>query len=188
MAVLMFAKRALFSLQKKLVRCQMNSKDVTIISIVGKKNAGKTTLISDLIPKLKARGHTVGTLKYNINKFDIDHEGKDTYKYFHSGADSIALTSKDKLAFVRKLPNPLKLNEIIETYLNNVGIALVEGYRENNYPRIRIVDSQESKTAKEDSDNELLLLKENLKTKRFSSKDISKALDFIEKKFKCSNI
>ena len=159
----------------------MSSKDTTIISIVGKKNAGKTTLISDLIPKLKERGHTVGTLKYNISKFDIDHEGKDTYKYFHSGADSIALTSQDKLAVVKKLPNPLKLNEIIETHLNNVGIVLIEGYRENDYPRIRIIDSQESKTAKEDSDNELLLVKENLKTKRFSIKDINKALDFIKK-------
>jgi molybdopterin-guanine dinucleotide biosynthesis protein B len=158
----------------------MNSKDVTIISIVGQKNIGKTTLINDIIPKLKERGHTVGTLKYHISRFDIDHEGKDTYKYFHSGADSIVLTTQDKLAVVKRLPNPLKLIEIIETYLNDVGIALVEGYRENDYPRIRIVDSQESKTAKEDSDNELLLLKENGKTKRFSSKDISKALGFIE--------
>ncbi len=162
----------------------MSSKDVTIISIAGEKNAGKTTLINDLIPKLKERGHTVGTLKYNVTRFDIDHEGKDTYKYFHSGADSIALTSKDKLAVVRKLSNPLKLNEIIESYLNNVRIALVEGYRENDYPRIRIIDAQESKTAKEDSDNELLLVNERLDTKCFSSKDISKALAFIEKNFK----
>ncbi len=159
----------------------MNSKDVTIISIAGKKNAGKTTLISDLIPKLKERGHTVGTLKYNIRKFDIDHEGKDTYKYFHSGADAITLTSENMLAVVKKLPNPLKLNEIIETHLNNIGIVLIEGYRENDYPIIRIIDPQESKTAKEESGNELLLVKEDLNTKRFSIKDINKALDFIER-------
>ncbi len=159
----------------------MNSKDVTIISIAGKKNTGKTTLINDLIPKLKERGHTVGTLKYNIKKFDIDHEGKDTYKYFHSGADSITLTSQDMLAVVKKLPNPLKLNEIIETHLNNIGIVLIEGYRENDHPKIRIMDLHESKAAKEDSENELLLVKENLKTKRFSINDINKALDFIER-------
>ncbi len=159
----------------------MNSKDVTIISIAGKKNTGKTTLINDLIPKLKERGHTVGTLKYNIRKFDIDHEGKDTYKYFHSGADAITLTSHDMLAVVKKLPNPLKLNEIIETYLNNIEIALIEGYRENDYPTIRITDSQDPKTAKEHSGNELLLVKENLKTRRYSVKDINKAVDFIER-------
>lgn len=159
----------------------MNFEDVTIISIAGKKNTGKTTLINDLIPKLKERGHKVGTLKYNIRKFDIDHEGKDTYKYFHSGADSIALTSDNMLAVVKRLSNPLKLNEIIETYLNNVRIVLVEGYREKDYPRIRIIDPQEANTVKDHSDNELILVKENMETGRFSIKDINNALGFIEK-------
>ncbi len=160
----------------------MSSKDVTIISIAGEKNAGKTTLINDLIPKLKERGHEVGTLKYNIMKFDIDHEGKDTYKYFRSGADAIVLTSQEKLAVIKKLPKPLKLNEIIEMHLSNVGVVLVEGYRKNDCLRIKIVDSQDPKTVNVDPENELLLVKENLETKRFSAKDINMALAFIEKK------
>ncbi len=69
----------------------MSSKDVTIISIAGKQNAGKTTLLKDLIPKLKEQGYRVGTLKYNIRKFDIDHEDKDRHKYSNSGADSLAI-------------------------------------------------------------------------------------------------
>ncbi|MBT3878945.1 MAG: molybdopterin-guanine dinucleotide biosynthesis protein B [Candidatus Scalindua sp.] len=158
----------------------MNSEDVTIISIVGKQNAGKTTLIRDLIPKLKEHEYTVGTLKYNIRKFDVDHEGKDTYKYFHSGADSIALTSHDTLAVVKKVSSPPKLNEIIETHLNDVSVVLVEGYREDDYPRIRLIDSQEAETVNSNSDNELLLVKENPEIGRFSAKDINKALDFIE--------
>ena len=162
----------------------MNSKDVTIISIVGKKNAGKTTLINDLIPKLKERGHTVGTLKYNISKFDIDHKGKDTYKYSHSGADSVVLSSQNKIAVMKKIANPLTLHEIIETHFNDVNVVLVEGYREDDYPRIRIEDSQESKTVKKDSKNELLLIKENQENRCFSTEDINKALDFIGKSLK----
>ncbi len=126
----------------------MNSEDVTIISIVGKQNAGKTTLIKDLIPKLKEQGYRVGTLKYNIRKFDIDHEGKDTYMYFHSGADSVALSSENEIAVMKKVANPPTLHEIIETHLNDVNVVLVEGYREDDYPRIRIIDSQETKTVK----------------------------------------
>lgn len=159
----------------------MNSEEATIISIAGKQNAGKTTLIRDLIPKLKEHGYTVGTLKYNIRKFDIDHEGKDTYKYFQSGADSIALTSHDMLAVVKKVSSPPRLSEIIKTHLNDVGIVLVEGYREDDYPRIRLIDSQEIEAIKSNSDNELLLTKGNSETRRFSEKDINKALDFIEK-------
>jgi len=165
----------------------MSSEDVTIISIAGKQNTGKTTLIRDLIPKLKEHGYTVGTLKYNIRKFDIDHEGKDTYKYYHSGADSVALSSQDTLAVVKKVPEPLKLNEIIETHLHDVSFVLVEGYRKDDYPTIRIVDTQETKTVK-DSDKELLLIKDNPETKRFSAKNVKKALDFIEKKFKYNKI
>ena len=162
----------------------MSSKDVTIISIAGKQNAGKTTLIKDLIPKLKKQGYRVGTLKYNIKKFNIDHEGKDTYKYYHSGADSVALSSENEIAIMKKVANPPTLNEIIETHLNDVNVVLVEGYREDDYPRIRIIDSQDTKTVKKDSKNELLLIKENLENRCFSIEDIDKALDFIEKSLK----
>ncbi len=158
----------------------MNSEDVTIISIVGKQNAGKTTLIRTLIPKLKERGHRVGTLKYNIKEFKIDHEGKDTYKYYHSGADSVVLTSQDKIAVIKRVTDPPGTSETITKYLNDVNIVLVEGYRGEDYPRIKIVDSKETKTDRNEPDNELILIKENLKTKSFSTEDTNKALDFIE--------
>ncbi len=162
----------------------MSSKEVTIISISGKQNAGKTTLIKDLIPKLKEQGYRVGTLKYNIRKFDIDHEGKDTYKYSNSGADSVAISTQNEFVVMKKMATPPTLHEIIETYLNDVNVVFVEGYREDDYPRIRIIDSQETKTVKKDSKNELLLIKENLKNRCFSIEDINKALDFIEKSLK----
>ena len=162
----------------------MNSDEVTIISIVGKQNAGKTTLIKDLIPKLKEQGHRVGTLKYNIRKFDIDHEGKDTYKYSNSGADSVAISTQSEFVVMKKIANPLMLHEIIEAHFNDVDVVLVEGYREDDYPRIRIVDSQDTRTVKIDSKNELLLIKENLKTRCFSIEDINNALNFIEKSLK----
>jgi molybdopterin-guanine dinucleotide biosynthesis adapter protein len=168
----------------------MNSEEVTIISISGKQNAGKTTLIRTLIPKLKERGHRVGTLKYNIKEFKIDHEGKDTYKYYHSGADSVALTSQDKIAIIKRVADPPgRTSEFIAKYLNDVNIVLVEGYRGEDYPRtkdaedfprIKIVDLKETKTDINDSGNELILIREDLETKRFSTEDINKALDFIE--------
>jgi molybdopterin-guanine dinucleotide biosynthesis protein B len=158
----------------------MNSEEVTIISIIGKQNAGKTTLIRTLIPELKERGHRVGTLKYNIKEFKIDHEGKDTYKYYHSGADSIALTSQDEIAIIKRVTDPPGISEIITKYLNDVNIVLVEGYRGDDYPRIKIVDSKETETDSNDPDNELILIREDLETKCFSTEDTNKALDFIE--------
>jgi molybdopterin-guanine dinucleotide biosynthesis protein B len=153
----------------------MNSEEVTIISIIGKQNAGKTTLIRTLIPELKERGHRVGTLKHNIKEFRVDHEGKDTYKYYHSGADSIALTSQDEIAIIKRVTDPPGISEIIAKYLNDVNIVFVEGYKGDDYPSIKIVESKETET-----DNELILIREDLETKCFSTEDTNKALDFIE--------
>ena len=159
----------------------MNFEDVTIISVVGRQNAGKTTLIRGLIPKLKERGYRVGTLKYNIREFEMDHEGKDTYKYLHSGADTVAISSQDEVAVIKKLEAPPQISEIIEKYFNDVSIMLVEGYRSGDYPGIKIVDAQKMEADGNNSDNnELLLVRENLNMGRFSEKDMNKALDFVE--------
>lgn len=159
----------------------MNSEEVTIISIAGKQNAGKTTLLKDLIPKLKEHGHRVGTLKYNIRKFDIDHEGKDTYKYSNSGADSVAISTQSEFVVMKKTANPLTLHEIIKAHFNDVDVVLVEGYREDDYPRIRITGLQDTNTVEADSENELLLVNEKTENRCFSIENIDKALGFIEK-------
>ncbi|MDP6924273.1 MAG: molybdopterin-guanine dinucleotide biosynthesis protein B [Candidatus Scalindua sp.] len=162
----------------------MSSKDVTIISIAGKQNAGKTTLLKGLIPKLKEQGYRVGTLKYNIRKFDIDHEDKDTYKYSNSGADSVAISTQSEFVVMKKTSNPLTLHEIIEAHFNDVDVVLVEGYREDGYPRIRIVDPQDTNAVKTGSKNELLLVNVKTENSCFSIDGINKAMNFIEKALK----
>mgnify|MGYP003983673881 FL=1 len=162
----------------------MSSEEATIISIAGKQNAGKTTLIKDLIPKLKEQGYRVGTLKYNIRKFDIDHEGKDTYKYSSSGADSVAISTQSEFVVMKKTAKPLTLHEIIEAHFSDVDVVLVEGYREDGYPRIRIIDPQDTNAVKTDSENELLLVNEKTENSCFSIDGINRARDFIEKSLK----
>ena len=162
----------------------MNSEEATIISIAGKQNAGKTTLIKDLIPKLKEHGYRVGTLKYNIRKFDIDHEGKDTYKYSSSGADSVAISTQSEFVVMKKTAKPLTLQEIIEAHFSDVDVVLVEGYREDGYPRVRIIDPQDTNAVKTDSENELLLVNEKTENSCFSINGINRARDFIEKSLK----
>jgi len=48
------------------------------VSVVGRKNAGKTTLIERLVPELIARGRRVATIKHDAHDFEIDIPGKDT--------------------------------------------------------------------------------------------------------------
>ena len=85
---------------------------IPIVSIVGKSDAGKTTLLEKLIPELKRRGYRVATIKHDAHQFEIDHPGKDSYRHFHAGADWTIIGSPAKLALVRRLERELSLDEI----------------------------------------------------------------------------
>jgi len=54
-----------------------------LISIVGKSDAGKTTLLEKLVGELKTRGYLIGTIKHDVHGFEIDHEGKDSWRHKH---------------------------------------------------------------------------------------------------------
>lgn len=160
----------------------MNFKRAAVVSIVGKQNIGKTTLISELIPKLKKDGHRVGTFKYNIRKLEIDHERKDTYKYFRSGADTVGISSHDQIAVIKRSEVVPRIEEILEKFFNDVTIVLIEGYRGEGVPKIKILDSLEFDESKKVTKNsELSLCMEGTIRGHFSDCDISKALHFIEK-------
>ena len=57
------------------------AKTVPIISVVGKSNVGKTTLLEKLLPEIKKRGYRVATIKHDVHGFSIDQPGKDTWKH-----------------------------------------------------------------------------------------------------------
>jgi len=44
---------------------------IPIISVVGKSDSGKTTLIERIIPELTKRGYRVATVKHDVHDFDI---------------------------------------------------------------------------------------------------------------------
>ena len=49
-------------------------------------NAGKTTLITKLIPELAKRQVRISVIKHAHHEFDIDYPGKDSYNIRKSGA------------------------------------------------------------------------------------------------------
>ena len=64
-----------------------------VISIVGTSGSGKTTLIERLLPVLLEMGIKVGTINHDDHRFDIDHEGKDTYSLFQAGSMKAVIES-----------------------------------------------------------------------------------------------
>jgi molybdopterin-guanine dinucleotide biosynthesis protein B len=110
---------------------------IPIVSIVGKSDAGKTTLIEKLVPELKRRGYRVATIKHDAHQFEIDHPGKDSYRHFHAGADWTIIGSPAKLALVRRLDRELTLDEIA-ALITDVDLILTEGYKREARRRIEV--------------------------------------------------
>lgn len=115
---------------------------IPIVSIVGKSNSGKTTLIEKLIAELMQRGWRVATIKHNLHGFEIDHEGKDSWRHKKAGAVTTVLASPHRVAVIEDVDTDYELAEIRERYIRNADIILAEGYKGNPHPKIELFRSE----------------------------------------------
>ena len=110
---------------------------IPIVSVVGKSNAGKTTLLEKLIPELKRRGYRVATVKHDAHSFEMDVPGKDTWRHRQAGADLVVISSKDKIAQIRRVAGEVPLMDIAGT-ITDVDIILTEGFKRGPAPKIEV--------------------------------------------------
>ena len=111
---------------------------IPIVSIVGKSNSGKTTLLEKVISDLAARGCRVATIKHNKHGFNIDHEGKDSYRHKKAGAHITVVSSPHQLALVSDVDHDHSFDEIRDKFISGVDIILTEGFKVNDYPKIEV--------------------------------------------------
>ena len=99
-----------------------------LLSIVGKKNSGKTTLVVRLASALTRRGWRVMTIKHGSHTFNMDPVNTDTYRHYHEGgAERVAMISPDKFAFVAHWEQPLAPQEVAARYMADPDLVLCEG-------------------------------------------------------------
>ena len=160
---------------------------VPIVSIVGKSDSGKTTLIEKLIPVLKSRGYRVATVKHDVHGFEMDREGKDTYRHFHSGADAVLISSPNKMALIKRVQEALTLDEIVSRYHPDMDIVITEGFKRLDKPKIEVfrsaVHPEPLCTAE---DNRIALASDTpveVDCPRFDIDDVEAVADFIEQRF-----
>ncbi len=110
-----------------------------VVSIVGKSKSGKTTMVCGLISELKQQGYKVATIKHDVHGFDIDKPGKDTWKHGEAGADTVAISSPDKMAMIEQLEQERSIDEILEKVDDDTDIILTEGYKSGPKPKIEVV-------------------------------------------------
>ncbi len=163
---------------------------VKALSFVAKSGTGKTTLLEKIIARLKERGYKVGVIKHDAHRFDIDHPGKDSHRLTAAGADTMLISSPEKLAMVKKHAEPPSLEELLAIYFADVDIVLTEGFKKSTLPKIELHRKERSATLicrGEEHDPTLLAVASDealdLDVPVLDLNDAEAVTDFIEEKF-----
>lgn len=112
---------------------------VRVTSIIGRHNAGKTTLLVALATEFTRRGKCVMTLKHGSHPVQLDQPGKDTYRHFHEGrAQRVLIEAPGQRILFERAEQEADPETLIRRFLGDAEIVLVEGFRSFDLPKIEV--------------------------------------------------
>ena len=165
---------------------------VPILSFVGRSNSGKTTLIERVIPELVRAGYKVATVKHAGHGFDLDTEGKDSWRHKRAGACATVIACPTRVALIEDLERDQTLGEIRDKYIKGADVILAEGYKGNPFPKIEVFRSELKRELLCGKEDNLLAIASDTKLDTgvpcFDINDIQSIADLIEEKFLKSRV
>ncbi len=113
-----------------------------LLAFVAASGTGKTTLLEQLIPLLRAQGQRLAVIKHTHHDFDIDQPGKDSYRMRAAGAQQVMVASRRRWALLTEhndqRPEP-ELAELVQALDRSVlDLILVEGFKHEAVPKIEL--------------------------------------------------
>jgi molybdopterin-guanine dinucleotide biosynthesis protein B len=160
---------------------------IPIICIVGASDSGKTTFLEKLIPELSQKGYRVGTVKHDVHGFEMDKEGKDTWKHRKAGAQTIAISSPTMIASIRQTDGEMSLEEMVGRYFWQEDLLITEGYKQSHFPKIEVFRSAiEPQPICGAKDNLIAMVTDDAvqsDVPRFGFDDAGKVAEFIEERY-----
>ena len=105
----------------------------------GWSGSGKTTLIEKLIPLFVKRGLRVSLIKHAHHTFDVDKEGKDSWRHRQAGATEVLVTSSRRWVLMHELrgaPEPTFEEQV--KHLSPCDLLLVEGFKHAGIPKLEV--------------------------------------------------
>ena len=154
-----------------------------VISVVGRSNVGKTTLVVKLIAELKRRGYRVATVKHDVHGFEIDTPGKDSWRHAEAGSDIVFIASAQRLAMIRRLDRELTIDEITGM-ARDVDILITEGYKRGDKLKIEVSRKEKGQTLLCEASELLAIASDqpfDLNVPQFDLDDPVSIVDLLEK-------
>jgi molybdopterin-guanine dinucleotide biosynthesis protein B len=114
-----------------------------ILCFVGRSNSGKTTLIERLIPELVLAGYRIATIKHAGHGFELDTEGKDSWRHKRAGASTVIVLSKGSLAMFSDVSDETRIDELRDRFVEqHIDLIIAEGWKSEGYPKIVVLRDQ----------------------------------------------
>lgn len=156
-----------------------------VIGVAGFKNAGKTTLVEKLVRHLTGLGYRVSTVKHAHHDFDIDQEGRDSFRHRKAGASEVAVVSQKRLAVLTEFGDQSEppLSAVLAR-LKPCDLVIVEGYKRDFHDKIEVRNLALSHPPLAGDDSTIVALAasgplENAPVPVFSRDDVTRLADFI---------
>ncbi|MBZ9571467.1 molybdopterin-guanine dinucleotide biosynthesis protein B [Methanobrevibacter sp. TMH8] len=140
-----------------------------IISVVGKKDTGKTSLTVKIIEELRKRDLKVASIKHSHHMLEMDRENTDTWKHKEAGSETVVgIGSRTFFNIAKDLP--LERILFLIKIIDEPDFVVIEGFKNYSYPKIS--------TSKEIVDDFTL---RNIDALNIKDEEIPELVDFIEK-------
>ncbi|MGH7701217.1 MAG: molybdopterin-guanine dinucleotide biosynthesis protein B [Gemmatimonadales bacterium] len=110
-----------------------------MISIIGRKDAGKTTLLVALASELARRKLRVMTIKHGSHPADMDQKGKDTWRHWHEGkAERVVMEAPGQRLILERTAQEADPLTLARRYLDAADLVVVEGFKQAPLPKIEV--------------------------------------------------
>ncbi|WP_192458517.1 molybdopterin-guanine dinucleotide biosynthesis protein MobB [Musicola keenii] len=116
--------------------------DIPLLAIAAHSGTGKTTLLKQIIPRLKNMGIRVGVIKHTHHDMDVDKPGKDSYELRKSGADQTLVASNTRWALMTETPDKQEPNlQFLAGRMDasTLDLILVEGFKYEKIAKIVLI-------------------------------------------------
>ena len=111
---------------------------IPIVSVVGKSESGRTFLIEGLVSGLTSTGYRIATIKHDVHGFQMDREGKDSWRQKQADASVVIVSSPKKIAMIQDLQEEESLETIRDMWIRNVDLILTEGCKRADHPEMEV--------------------------------------------------
>lgn len=136
-----------------------------LLGFAAYSGTGKTTLLETLIPELSKLEIRTAVIKHSHHDFEIDYEGKDSYRLRKAGANQMLIASPYRQALISEFDEPSE--PVLPSLLQQlnpdmVDMILVEGFRHYpNLPKIELHRPELSKPLLFPQDQQIIAIASN---------------------------